>query len=213
MELKQFIKIRPHIYHLTDKRNLDSILSTGKLLSTKKLVAASDLTSKKEFLTTRRKDHEVITAGGVQYYIRDQRPLSLKILEGCLDKGVSKEDFISYLNSKVFMWGKMAGLESHYARYIAQDENPIILRFNTEEVFTLNKGPRFTRLNSGAPRSSSYLGGKGSPRGLNTFESAADYSASAGTVNEVVFDEQCILPETIFLGYRPQGPFKNVTNK
>jgi hypothetical protein len=213
MELKQFIKIRPHIYHLTDKRNLDSILSTGKLLSTKRLVAAADLKSKKEFLTTRRKDHEVITAGGVQYYIRDQRPLSLKILDGCLDKGVSKEDFISYLNSKVFMWGKMAGLESHYARYIAQDENPIILRFNTEEVFSLNKEPKFTRLNSGAPRSSSYLGGKGSPRGLSTFESAIDYSSSAGTINEVVFDEQCVLPETIYLGYKPQGPFKNVINK
>ena len=210
MELKQFVKIRPHIYHLTDKRNLDSILENGKLLSTKKLVASADLNNKNEFLTTRRKDHEIITAGGNNYYIRDQRPLSLKILEGCLDKGCSKEDFIAYLNSKVFMWGKMAGLQSHYARYIAQNEKPIILQFNTEEVFALNKSPRFTRLNSGAPRSSSYLDGKGSPRGLNTFENAADYSLSAGTVNEVVFDEQCILPESIYLGYKPEGPFKKV---
>lgn len=213
MELKQFVKIRPHIYHLTDKRNLDSILQTGQLLSTKKLVAASDLKDKKGFLTSRRQDHKMINAGGVDYYIRDQRPLSLKILEGCLDKGCSQEDFIAYLNSKVFMWGKMAGLVSHYGRYIAQNENPIILQFNTEEVFSLNKPPKFTRLNSGAPRASSYLGGKGSPRGLNTFESAPDYAYSAGTINEVVFDELCILPETIYLGYKPEGPFKKIAGK
>lgn len=208
MEIKQFIKIRQHIYHLTDKRNLDSILATKKLLSTKSLVAMSDLKSKKEFLTTRRKEHQVITAGGVEYHIRDQRPLSLKILDGCLDDGCSKEDFIEYLNSKVFMWGKMAGLQSHYGRYKAQNENPIILRFSTEEVFALNQNPRFTRLNSGAPRASSYLGGKGSPRGLSTFERAANYVGSPGTVNEVVFDNHCILPDVIYIGYRPDGPFK-----
>jgi hypothetical protein len=104
----------------------------------------------------------------------------------------------------------MAGLNSHYAWYISQNENPIILRFNTHEVFERNKNPRFTNLNSDAPRASSYLGGKGSPRGLNTFKSAKDYLASASTVNEVVFDNQCILPENIFLGTRPQGPFRKV---
>lgn len=210
MELQKFIKIRPHIYHLTDHRNLDSILETGKLLSTKKLVAMSTVADKAGFLSTRRENHKVITAKNIDYHIRDQRPLSLKILKGCLDEGCSIEDFIDYLNSKVFMWGKMQGLQSHYARYIAQNENPIILRFNTEEVFTLNKQPRFTRLNSGAPRASSYLGGKGSPRGLKTFETSDDFSYGAGSVNEVVFDDECILPDLIHLGHRPEGPFKKI---
>lgn len=211
MELNQFIKIRPHIYHLTDERNLESILATGKLLSTEQLVNVSNLQNKNEFLTTRRREHAVVTVDGVDFYIRDQRPLSLKILQGCLDKGCSTEDFIAYLNSKVFMWGKMAGLESHYARYIAQNEEPIILRFKTEEVFALNPVPKFTRLNSGAPRSSSYLNGKGSPRGLNTFQSAVEYFNSASTVNEVVFDNHCVLPQSIFVGHRPEGPFERVT--
>lgn len=210
MELTRFIKTRPHIYHLTDRRNLGSILESGVLLSTQKLVAKSDLKNKNSFLTTRRVGHETISIDGKDYFIRDQRPLSLKILSGCLDKGCSQEDFIAYLNSKVFMWGKMAGLVSHHARYIAQNEKPIILRFNTEEVFDLNKSPKFTRLNSGAPRSSSYLGGKGSPRGLKTFESAEDFAYGVSSVNEVVFDNQCKLPATIYLGYSPEGPFKKI---
>ena len=109
------------------------------------------------------------------------------------------------------MWGKMLSLQSHYARYIAQNEKPIILQFNTEKVFELNKQPRFTRLNSGAPRASSYLGGKGSPRGLKTFENSGDFSYGAGSVNEVVFDEECVLPDLIHLGYKPDGPFKKIT--
>ncbi|MFN7704044.1 MAG: DUF7002 family protein [Chryseotalea sp.] len=41
--------------------------------------------------------------GGNRFFIRDQRSLSLKILSGCLDKDCSIEDFIAYLNSRVFM--------------------------------------------------------------------------------------------------------------
>lgn len=210
MELTQFAKTRPHIYHLTDKRNLDSILETGKLFSTQRLVAMSNRVDKRKFLVSRRENHEVISSSQVQYYIRDQRPLSIKILTGCLDKGCTIEDFIAYLNSKVFLWGKMAGLQSHYGRYVAQNEKPIILRLNTQEVFELNPPPKFTRLNSGAPRASSHLGGKGSPRGLNTFQSSVDFSGGAGSVNEVVFDDVCILPKSIFLGHKPEGPFKKI---
>lgn len=211
MELIQFTKTRPYLYHLTDKRNLDSILATQKLLSTRKLVDISNITEKSKFLTSRREDHKVISSSKVQYYIRDQRPLSIKILQGCLDKGCTVEDFIEYLNSKVFLWGKMAGLESHYGRYVAQNEKPIILRLNTQEVFDLNKPPKFTRLNSGAPRASSYLGGKGSPRGLNTFQSATDFTWGAGSVNEVVFDDVCLLPKSISIGYKPEGPFRKIS--
>lgn len=210
MNLENFIKIRPNVYHLTDSNNIDSILRDRKVLSTEELVKISDLEGKKKFLTTRREDHEIITSGNQKYYIRDQYPLNLKILGKCLEGNCTIEQFVGYLNSKVFFWGKMAGLKSHYARYIAQNESPVILRFDTKDLFDLNAPPKFTRLNSGAPRASSYLGGKGSPRGLNTFLPAEQFEHGAGSVNEVVFDKFAILPNNIMIGKHPDGPFKKI---
>jgi hypothetical protein len=211
MDINKFVKVRPHLYHLTDEKNLDSILEKQEILSTVKLVEISDLKNKSQFLTTRRVTHEEILAGKKKYYIRDQYPLSLKILAGCLEDGCSAEDFIRYLNSKVFFWGRMSGLQSHYGRYAAENEKPVILRVETQEIFNLNAPPRFTHLNSGAPRCSAYLGGKGSPRGLDTFKLAENFEQSASAVNEVVFDHSCTLPKQIYIGYKPEGPFKKIS--
>jgi hypothetical protein len=209
MQIQKFINTRPYLYHLTDKRNLDSILEHGVLYSTQELVRLAKYADAKKFLTSRRPDHVPIPFGNSIFYIRDQHPLSLTILSKCLD-GCTIEEFIAYLNSKVFFWGRPQGLNSHYARYEKEGEKPVILRVSTQELVDLNSPAKFTHLNSGGPRASSHLGGKGSPRGLNTFKAHIEYNRGASSVNEVVFDKLCKLPETLYRGSHPDGPFKKI---
>jgi hypothetical protein len=210
MDINKFISLRPVLYHLTDRRNLDSILNERMLKSTDQLSLLCDLPNRKKFLRTRRPIHEQIKNGNVTYHIRDQKPFSETIIKKSLEKGCTVEDFIYLLNTKVFFWAKLSDLESHFNRYAKAGEKPIIFRINTEELFNLNTPPKFCRLNSGGPRCSAYLGGKGAERGYNTFLSAEKYGGNPSSVKEVTFENNCTLPEIIHVGNHPGGPFKRI---
>jgi hypothetical protein len=210
MNIEKFVSLRPFLYHLTDKRNLDSILSDRTLRSTEHLARISNLEDADKFLKTRRAVHAQISNGNNTYYIRDQKPFSVTIVKKALEKDCTVEDFLFLLNTKVFFWAKLGDLQSHYNRYKKEGENPIIFRIMTQELFALNKPAKFCRLNSGGPRCSAYLGGKGAERGYNTFQNARDFDASASSVKEVTFENECFLPDFLELGNEPDGPFKKV---
>ncbi len=76
MELQKFIESRKYLYHLTDKKNLKSILNDYTLKSTKILVKESDIENKSTFLRTRRLEHSPARIKGFDIIIRDQYPLN-----------------------------------------------------------------------------------------------------------------------------------------
>lgn len=209
MNVENFIKLRPYLYHLTDRENRDNILNKQRLLSTSYIVENSNIVDKLAFLTSRRLGHTEIFINETKYKIRDQRPISMLALGKCVTDGWSAADFIKHLNDRTFFWPTIKRLNTHYQRY--KIEEPIIIRVKTESLFVLNDTPKFCRLNSGATRANSYLGGVAPARGANSFLTADQYSRTPGTVVEVTFDNFCDLPSSIWLGSTPYGPWEKMS--
>jgi hypothetical protein len=203
MEINKFIEKHPFVYHLTNKNNLQQIINCGSLFSTNYLI---DKSKKAEYLPIKRQKrpkHYELEIDGVIYFIRDQQPISEKALSKCLTHNWICADFYEHLNNRVFMWPNLDRLWRHFNRY--KNENPIILRFDTFSILQKNKNAKFCRLNSGATRANSFLGGKPPARGIDTFQSAEEYTFSISSVAEVTFENECIMPEIFYYSNSPDG--------
>ena len=211
MKTDEFINKRPFLYHLTDKINFNLIKINGLLLCTSTIAGLSELNPEEQhlYLRTRRGTHTSITVGEAEYLIRDQQPISLKNLEKCLTNGWNTGDFLYHLNSRVFFWPTTKRLESHYSRY--KEESPIIIKVSSGALIELNPHVEFCRLNSGATRSNSHLNGAPPERGIETFLPADSYTNTIGSVAEVTFPDRCQLPNKIFVGETPNGPWTEIT--
>src|SRR3989339_113682 len=211
MNLKKFLEKCPFLYHLTSKNNTNHILKDWKLYSANYFF---QLTSDQEILKfqrNRRPQHLHLLINDSTIDIRDQRPISMVALKKCLTNNWTGEDFLYYLNDRVFFWSNLKRLAIHYKRY--QCEKPTLLRFSTSELFELNNNPLFTNINTGATRCNPYLGGKPHMRGENTFQNSIDYNLPIHKVAEVTFLNECILPNTFWIGSKPDGTWKFITNK
>jgi len=208
MDIQEFISKREFLYHLTDIRNLPLILRDHQLRSTISIVEDSGMLQNEitSFIRSRRATHGQILINEETFYIRDQRPISTTNLQKCLTPGYDVGDFIKLLNSRVFFWPTIQRLDTHYQRY--KNENPVIIKVRTNELFEINDNPEFCRLNSGATRSNSYLGGAPPMRGDGTFLGADLYQRNVSSVAEVTFLHSCHLPQIIFTGPSPNGPWE-----
>jgi hypothetical protein len=207
IDLKLLSQKRPFLYHLTSKSNLPSIVSAKALLSASVLLGQAD---GQELLHSRvrRANHLPIEIKGRPVLIRDQRPLSEKALPKCLDDGLTPEDYYELLNDRVFLWATVSRLCRHHDRY--RSEDPVLLRFPTAELLRLNPDVEFSRINSGATRANSYLGGIAPRRGRATFQPARDYAYGVSSIVEVTVRQRCILPERFELASNPEGPWNGV---
>lgn len=203
MDIDKFIKLRPYVYHLTDRRNLNSIIAQKQIFSTRKIVSDSAIQNKKTYLASRRPNHDLIKINVYDFHIRDQQPISELVLGRSLTNNWTVADFIAHLNKRVFFWPTINRLTRHYDRY--QSENPIILRFSTEDVLKLNPNAEFCHLNSGATRCSSHWNGDAPHRGADTFLTAANYQLGHASVAEVTILDYCDLPDDYWTSGSPNG--------
>ena len=195
MDLQKFIERMPFLYHLTSSENIEFILSEKKLYSALRLVELSNNPMNMELINQKRNDHAKIIIGEQTISVRDQRPISEKNLIKCLTNGWSCSDFYRHLNQRVFFWPTISRLERHFNRYAS--ESPVIIQVSTKETLENNPHVKFCRLNSGATRSNSHLGGKPPERGANTFLAANEYLFNISSVAEVTFENECILGNNI----------------
>ncbi len=207
MDIEKFIKERPFLYHLTCKENATNIIKKGQLYSTNELVRLANNTEYENILRKRRSAHVEIMIGGEPHFIRDQKPISEINLAKCLTDGWSIGDFLYHLNDRVFMWPTVVRLWSHFRTYA--DENPVILRFSTKNIFDANPHVKFCRLNSGATRSNSYLGGAPPMRGAATLP-AAEFNNAVREVAEVTFEKTCRIAGDCWYRATPEGRFYKV---
>lgn len=208
MDLEQFIQQTPYLYHLTSQANADNIIRQKRLLSANELITLSGDDSIQNVKREKRPAHFPLTVDGVAISLRDQRPISAVALPKCLTDNWTVGDFLYHLNERVFMWPTLKRLWSHFGRY--ENEQPVIFRFPTRAVIEANPHVKFCRLNSGATRANSYLGGKAPERGANTFLPAAEFNLPAREVAEVTFERECILPNVFSYSDRPDGVFQEV---
>ena len=210
MDINEFIAERPFLYHLTDEDNISGILTEGEIWSTKYIahLAIAKRSERKTYLTTKRPKHSVLTVNGRKFKIRDQRPISIKILSKSLTDSWTTGDFLDHLNGRVFMWPTLDRLQRHYNRYA--HENPVILRFNTADVFEINTSPQFCSINSGATRCHPFYKGAAPPRGRKTFLPANKYLDGIKNVAEVTFPIKCLVPSNIWTARSPNGNWEKI---
>lgn len=208
MEIEKFIKERPYLYHLTRKSNVDLIIAENKIYSANELIKMSKDKTHSPIQRHKRIDHYEVVIGGSSYWLRDQRPISEKALSKCLTDGWSVGDFLYHLNDRVFMWPTLDRLWRHFNRY--EHEKPVILRFPTQELFAKNSHVLFCRLNSGATRPNSHLGGIAPERGANTFLPADKFTYAVRDVAEVTFPKSCDISVDFAYGNRPDAKFKSL---
>jgi hypothetical protein len=203
MDIQDFIKKRPYLYHLTDRSNLPLILKAKELWSTTAIVTS--FLPKKDaytFLREKREKHTTIFDGKLNYKIRDQKPILMTVLERSLSEG-NAGDFIELLNKRVFWWPTLSRLNRHYNTYA--NEKPVILRVKTDEIFEINDNIEFCHLNSGATRCHPKYQGNAPTRGKNSFLSIENYNKDIASVAEVTFVGTCKLPQNVWVGSQPDG--------
>ena len=206
MNIEKFIEERPFLYHLTCESNSKLIIAQKKIYSTNELVKMSGNKSYLPIRKKRRVDHAEIIIDGVSYWLRDQQPISEKALGKCLTDGWEVGDFLYHLNDRVFMWPTLDRLYRHYNRYV--QEKPVIFRFPTKELLELNPHVLFCRLNSGATRANSYLGGKPPARGAKSFLPAEEFEHTVREVAEVTFPGFCDINVDFKTSGNPEGSYR-----
>lgn len=210
IDLKLFSGKKPYLYHLTGRVNLTSITAAAALWSASVLFErAHGAVAARDDVRRRRPGPtpERIVVDGRPIEIRDQHTISEIALPKCLEEGVPG-DYYELLNGRVFLWPSVERLRRHYARYAA--ERPVLLRFRTDDLLALNPHVEFSRLNSGATRPNSYLGGIAPRRGRNTFQPVGTCNLRIAEIAEVTFPERCRLPDEFWTSGKPDGPWRRV---
>lgn len=199
---------RQYLYHLTSRVNLPSIRACGALWSASILFERAHGAAAHEDIRRRRPGPapERIVVDGRPVEIRDQHTISEIALPKCLEDGLQVPDYIELLNHRVFLWPTIERLGKHYARYAS--EKPVLLRVSTSDLLALNSHVEFSRLNSGATRPNSHLGGIAPMRGRNTFQSAETCNLRISEIAEVTFPERCQLPSGFWSANTPLGPWR-----
>ena len=203
--LDQYSGVRPFLYHLTARENLERIRSLKRLDSAAILLLAAD---EENHIRTRRRDPMPLLVERDQILVRDQAPLHPGNIE--FQGGWDLEDLVAELNRRVFFW---SGRERGPVRYGAnhfrcyQRERPVIIRvrFDVLRRCNMKRVPLFCKYNSGSPRC---YQGRGSPRGPDTFAPAERCSYNPGDVVEVTFLGSVSLPPEAEISSYVTGPWQ-----
>jgi hypothetical protein len=207
IDLDQLCEKRPFLYHLTNRENVPSIVRERVMWSASALLQAAEDHAPRRYIREKRPNHVTIRVRRQNVHIRDQRPISEKLLANCLLGGLVLGDYYELLNDRVFFWPTLQRLRRHYDRY--EPEGPTILRFRTEDLLALNH-VELSRLNSGATRANSYLGGVAPPRGRETFRSPDNYEHGISSIAEVTVEGYCTLPDNFEQAPSPDGPWTEI---
>jgi hypothetical protein len=209
LEVSEFAKLRPFLFHLTSRENIRRIKGTWALESAERLLA---LVGRLDWVDARRVGPRRIVIDGEALALRDQDPLH----DGAIafEAGWNLGKFVSHLNRHVFFWpGSASGPinygRNHFERYAA--ERPLLLRIGLYQLIVANASaePLFCRFNSGAPR---VVGGRRSPRGPSTFQRAEIFAGTPSDVVEVVFQDNIILPQSTQIGESLAGPWQTLSS-
>jgi hypothetical protein len=182
--IDQFVECRPYLFHLTARSNALEIVRRRQIESASQLLRRA---GRGVLLRQKREDHVAIEIDGHRVQLRDQAPLHAGNIEYAGQWRLP--DVIETLNDRIFFWpgtasGPIVYGRRHFERYRIEDVVVIVLA--AHDAFRINADamPSFCRYNSGSPRCS---GGRKSPRGPDTFLSAAEFVGSASQVVEVTF--------------------------
>ena len=208
MQIDDFCKLRPFVFHTTALTNLDRIRQMRELQCARRLIelATGGADSR---VSEHRKFALSLQLGSRSVVIRDQRPLAAGAI--AFEVGWDLPRLVAHLNGFVFFWpgshsGPIKSGRDHYERYRGEGENLAVLRISTGALFELNRErpPQFSRCNSGSARCNN---GQKAPRGATTFRTNEAFATTPGDVKEVVIEDWAALPPATEIAMDIAGPW------
>ncbi len=173
MSPEDFAARHPLLYHVTDPDALPNILRHG-LLPTRDLLTLFEVSAAARAAIERQR-----RPAGVRLHhprhgtavITDNRPLSMNVLARCLDDGLTPEDWLLRLNSRVFFWCDPASVERLLAARLNRGRPRLVLVFDAVSLLrATGERAELTAINTGSTIR------KAARRGLSTFTPLARHS-------------------------------------
>lgn len=150
MERDELVGRHPVLFHVAAAESWPSIERHG-LLSVERLLDlhAVDATTRAALLTrVRRRTHTLESSEGVAW-VRDQKPL--KFIERRLEPGVTLEDFLTALNSRVYFHPTRERLQRLLGAREYRGTSQVVLRVDTHALLErYGDAVTLCRFNSGA---------------------------------------------------------------
>ena len=170
--IDQLVELYPTVYHMAERDALPQIRTLGLLSTT----AALDL-FEVDPDERRRLEIEVRPTSNVIEHIefgkivlRDQKPLSTTKLAGCLQDGLSVEDWLTLINRKVFFWVAYEKVENLLGAREYKDREHIVIAVDTRSLVTTHEeNVTLAPMNTGTTNPFAH------PRGTSTIAPLADF--------------------------------------
>ena len=163
----------PHLYHVTEPGAWKSIKQNG-LLSTTRLLDLFEVDKEKRIVIETKRRPSSIVIEHSRYgraIINDNLPLNEKSLTKCLEHGLTPADWLCILNSRVFFWASIDGLDRLLGARLNRDRIREVL-----VVDTLSLAKAYISQIEVCPINSGATIRKAARRGLNTFSPLEQYS-------------------------------------
>jgi hypothetical protein len=165
----------PRLYHMSEKRNWDSICRHG-LLSTTALLDLFEYKQQSRFeIESQLRIKEYVISHPIHgtAFVRDQDPMRDRPEEGIyLDKclvGITAQEWFEFLNRKVFFWTDQTGLGYMLGAKLYRSRSHYIITLDTQSLLArYSDKVSLSSLNSG----SLY---RKQERSLDTFQSLDQY--------------------------------------
>jgi hypothetical protein len=175
--IEQLAEKYPRLWHIADPRNVPGILARG-LLATSSLLDLLGVDDEVRRVREReRRPDDVVLQTGEHgtVVLRDQRPLSVARLRGGALTAGTIEDFLAFVNGRVFFWPTEERLSRMNGAPAYRDRPQLVFVVETLPLLTAHRlGLLLSRINSG---STVRFAAK---RSIATFERPEDYNWSAG---------------------------------
>lgn len=183
-EMEQLLTTNPRLYHMAERGAWEGIKQNG-LLSTSALLDLYGVRGKARFAleSARRNEIETLRAPGLPVAkLRDQRAMNDARLAGCLQDGMTPQQWYECLNAKVFFWltkGHLNRLTN--AQHYCYGEREVLVLNSRRVVAAYRDAVWLCPMNSGTTK------GRAKPRGPSTFLRIDDHPCG-GPVVELCVD-------------------------
>ena len=176
MDHAQFVARYPRLWHMADLHNQAGIAARG-LLSTSALLDLLEYSgAAREAIERRHRPANVVIEHEVHgtAVVRDQKPLTMDGLRQSITDGTTPEDFLHFLNRRVFFWLTEARLSTmNGARAYRSDEKLVYVLDTASLIAEYGDRVLLSPMNSGATLPYAH------PRSVAMFKSVADYDFEA----------------------------------
>lgn len=170
--IDDLVNLYPTVFHITELSALASIEKLGLLSTTAALDKFGIAQDRRHQLESRiRRESAVIAKPGFgKVVVRDQKPLSAKKLEGCLEDGLTVTEWLNLINRKVFFWVDREKAESLIKASEYRARKHLVFEVDTRSIVTAHQhSVTLASMNTGTTNPFAH------PRGRTTIAPLAEF--------------------------------------